>query len=280
MEPILRWAGGKRQLIPTLEKYIDRSVLMGGRHRYYEPFFGGGALCFYLEPLRSVINDYNPELINVYEVIRDSPQELIDLLRIHQVDFNHDHYTQVRSMDRNPGYLNLPPVERAARIIFLNRTCYNGLYRVNNKGFFNVPIGRKENPDIIMEDKILTMNRFFNENEVVIRCGDFENCVEDAQSGDVIYFDPPYDYEDSGFTSYNENCFDRTDLKRLKAVSDKLIEMGCHVILSNNDTPFVNDLFEEYAIEHIDTKRFISCDGKKRNEGREVIIYGDHKLRT
>lgn len=276
MEPIMRWAGGKRQLIPALERYIDRNVFANGNHRYFEPFIGGGALCFYLEPSRSVINDYNPELINVYEVIRDTPQDLIELLRIHQTNFSHDYYIQIRSMDRCSSFLDLPAVERAARIIFLNRTCYNGLYRVNNKGFFNVPIGKKKNPDIIMEDKILAMNRYFNENEVVMRKGDFETAVEDAQPGDFVYFDPPYDYEESGFTSYNETCFERKDLERLKRVSDDLIEMGCLVLLSNNDTPFVNELFEEYAIEHIDTKRFISCDGRTRNEGKEVIIYGHH----
>ncbi len=272
----MRWAGGKRQLIPALERYIDRNVFANGNHRYFEPFIGGGALCFYLEPSRSVINDYNPELINVYEVIRDTPQDLIELLRIHQTNFSHDYYIQIRSMDRCSSFLDLPAVERAARIIFLNRTCYNGLYRVNNKGFFNVPIGKKKNPDIIMEDKILAMNRYFNENEVVMRKGDFETAVEDAQPGDFVYFDPPYDYEESGFTSYNETCFERKDLERLKRVSDDLIEMGCLVLLSNNDTPFVNELFEEYAIEHIDTKRFISCDGRTRNEGKEVIIYGHH----
>ena len=275
MEPILRWAGGKRQLIPTLERYIDREALIEGQHRYYEPFFGGGALCFYLEPPRSVINDYNPELINVYEVIRDTPLALIDLLRVHQANNNRDYYIQIRSMDRYPGFFDLPAIERAARVIFLNRTCYNGLYRVNNKGFFNVPIGKKKNPDIVMEDRILTMSRFFNENEIEMRCGDFETCVEDAQQGDVVYFDPPYDYKESGFTSYNDNGFEREDLERLKVVSDRLTEKGCHVILSNNDTPFVNELFGEYVIEHIDTKRFISCDGKKRNEGKEVIIYGN-----
>lgn len=272
----MRWAGGKRQLIPALERYIDRNVFANGNHRYYEPFIGGGALCFYLEPSRSVINDYNPELINVYEVIRDTPKDLIELLRIHQTNFSHDYYIQIRSMDRCPGFLDLPAVERAARIVFLNRTCYNGLYRVNNKGYFNVPLGKKKNPDIIMEDKILAMNRYFNENEVVMRNGDFETAVEDVQPGDFVYFDPPYDYEESGFTSYNETCFEREDLERLKKVSDNLIEMGCLVLLSNNDTPFVNELFEEYAIEHIDTKRFISCDGRTRNEGKEVIIYGHH----
>lgn len=180
-------------------------------------------------------------------------------------------------MDRRADYPALPQIERAARIIFLNKTCYNGLYRINNNGYFNVPIGRQDNPDIVMEDKILTMSNYFNNNEVLFRSGDFEDAVFDARPGDIIYFDPPYDYEKSGFTSYNQNSFGRDDLIRLKQVSDHLVEIGCRVILSNNDTPFVNNLFEEYEIEHIDAKRFINCDGTKRRNGKEVIIYGYHR---
>ena len=277
MEPIMKWAGGKRQLIPALERYIDREALIAGQHRYYEPFIGGGALCFYIEPQNAVINDCNPELINVYEVVRDAPNDLIELLRQHQANYNHGYYIQIRSMDRRADYPDLPQIERAARIIFLNKTCYNGLYRVNNNGYFNVPIGRQDNPDIVMEDKILTMSNYFNNNVVLFRSGDFEDAVFDARPGDIIYFDPPYDYEKSGFTSYNQNSFGRDDLIRLKQVSDHLVEIGCRVILSNNDTPFINNLFEEYEIEHIDAKRFINCDGTKRRNGKEVIIYGNHQ---
>ena len=273
----MKWAGGKRQLIPALERYFDRDALFAGRHRYYEPFIGGGALFFYIEPHNAVINDFNPELINVYEVVRDSPQELIELLRQHQANYTHDYYIHIRSMDRRAGFSDLPQVERAARIIFLNKTCYNGLYRVNNNGYFNVPIGRQDNPDIVMEDKILAMSNYFNNNEIVLRRGDFEAAVYDAQPGDIFYFDPPYDYEKTGFTSYNQNTFGRDDLERLKHLSDNLLDIGCTIILSNNDTPFVNELFREYEIEHIDAKRFINCDGTKRRNGKEVIIYGNRQ---
>lgn len=278
MEPIMKWAGGKRQLIPALERYFDREALFEGRNRYFEPFIGGGALFFYIEPHNAVINDFNPELINVYEVIRDSPRDLIEILRLHQANYTHDYYIHIRSMDRRAGFNDLPQVERAARIIFLNKTCYNGLYRVNNNGYFNVPIGQQDNPDIVMADKIYAMSNYFNNNDIVLRRGDFEAAVFDAQPGDVIYFDPPYDYEKTGFTSYNQNTFGRNDLERLKQLSDNLVDIGCTVILSNNDTPFVNELFREYAIEHIDAKRFINCDGTKRRNGKEVIIYGNRQL--
>lgn len=273
----MKWAGGKRQLIPALERYIDRDALFAGQHRYYEPFIGGGALCFYLEPHYAVINDFNPELINVYEVVRDAPNDLIELLRLHQANYTHEYYINIRSMDRRAGFHELPQTERAARTIFLNKTCYNGLYRVNNKGHFNVPIGRQDNPDVVMAEKILAMSDYFNNNEIEFRSGDFEAAVFDAQAGDIVYFDPPYDYVKSGFTSYNQSSFSRDDLVRLKRLSDNLLGIGCRVILSNNDTPFVNELFREYEIEHIDAKRFINCDGTKRRNGKEVIIYGNRQ---
>lgn len=280
MEPILRWAGGKRQLLNDICAIIN-SVLTE-KNKYYEPFIGGGSIAFSISHKKTIINDFNPELINVYKVVRDNPIELITALKEHQNNHCKEYYYKIRELDRMPNYLELSQIDKAARIIYLNKTCYNGLYRVNSKGYFNVPIGRNSTvPDVVMENKILELSKFLNSKNVEIRRGDFENCIVDAKKNDVIYFDPPYDYEDTnGFTSYNENGFSRNDLVRLKDLCIKLIKKGCKVIVSNNDTEFVNKIFanDYFIIKHIEAKRYINCDGQKRSHVKEVIIYGSLNL--
>ena len=168
-------------------------------------------------------------------------------------------------------------IDKAARIIYLNKTCYNGLYRVNSNGYFNVPIGRSESePDIVMEQRIMALHRLFNKPGFSIRHGDFEKAVEDALPGDIVYFDPPYDYEENGFVAYVASGFDRKELERLKRVCDELLTRGCHVIVSNNSTKFVNQLFSDgrYQIEIVSAKRYINCKGKQRSSVEEVIIHG------
>lgn len=274
MDPILKWAGGKRKLIPSISKHLNIEELEG--HTLYEPFIGGGALSFNLLYNRVVINDLNDELINVYIQIKNNPVELVKFLKQHKKNNSKEYYYFIRNLDRTPEFLTMSDVQKAARTIYLNRVCYNGLYRVNSKGQFNVPYGRYVHPEIVFEDKIYELNGYLNNNEVNIMHGDFEIAVQSAQKGDVIYFDPPYDYENDGFTSYTKNGFSREDLKRLKLICDDLIKRGCKVIISNNDTTFVNDLFSDihYTIEHIYASRMINCKGKKRKAAKEVIIYG------
>ena len=281
MEPLLKWAGGKRQILPELKKIITPELLDG--HKYFEPFVGGGALVFALEHNNVVINDSNEELINVYDVVKNNPSELIKLLKLHKKKHNEDYYYSIRELDRNKRkYSRMSDEKKAARFIYLNRTCYNGLYRVNSSGHNNVPIGKQtSNNDIVMEDRITALSNYLNNNNVLIMKGDFENAVQEAQRGDVIYFDPPYDYEDSGFNSYVKEGFTHEDLIRLRDLSDQLIERGCVVVLSNNDTKFVRQSFSNtnYKIYEIDAKRYINCDGKNRTKAKEVIIYG-HKNDT
>lgn len=280
MEPILRWAGGKRQLLNDICDIIN-SVLTE-KNKYYEPFIGGGSIAFSISHSKTIINDFNLELINVYKVVRDTPNELIDVLKMHQSNHCKEYYYKIRKLDRLPNYSELSSIDKAARIIYLNKTCYNGLYRVNSKGYFNVPIGRNSTiPDVVMENKIIELSKFLKSKNVEIRRGDFENCTTDAKKNDVIYFDPPYDYEDNnGFTSYNENGFSRNDLIRLRDLCIKLIKKGCKVIISNNDTEFVNEIFtnDYFTIKHIEAKRYINCDGRKRSHVKEVIIYGSLNL--
>lgn len=279
MEPIVKWAGGKRTLIKEILEFVDIRTLIGSNGRYYEPFVGGGALAFNLELTGTIINDSNTDLINLYNVIKSSPNELIKLLKIHQENYSASYYNQIREMDKYDNYKDLPAVEKAARFVFLNKTCYNGLYRVNLKGFFNVPFGKYKNPDIINEKKIFDLHKLFNEKSFEIRNVDFEDAVFDAKKGDIIYFDPPYDYEDKGFTSYSAKGFSKKDLIRLKNLCDNLIKKGCKVIISNNDTKFVNELFDssEYDFKPVKAFRFINCNGKKRKNAKEVIIYGKEK---
>jgi len=283
MEPILKWAGGKRLLIPEIIKLIDFELLKNNKNRkYYEPFIGGGALCFFLEFPNAVINDFNREVINVYQVIKKSPKKLINELNKLKKSFELDrnNYYKVRVWDRDKDFYNsLTPVQRAARTMFLNKTCYNGLYRVNSKGEFNVPMGSYKSIDIVNKEKIEALHKYLSKNKVEIRNEDFFDSVKDAQKDDVIYFDPPYDYDPQGFTAYNSAGFSKEDTKRLRDLCNALIEKGCYVIVSNNDTKYVNDLFsgDYYEIHHIFAHRFINCNGKKRNQAKEVIICGYKK---
>ena len=274
MDPILKWAGGKRQLLSEIGQIITPQSLEG--HTLFEPFVGGGSVFMAYEHSSVVINDSNEELINVYKAIKQNPKEIVRLLKNHKEKHNHDYYYMVRQLDRTESYKTISNIERAARIIYLNRTCYNGLYRVNAKGKFNVPIGRYVNPDIVQEDKIFALHEYFMSNQVQLICGDFEESVLTAEKGDIVYFDPPYDYDDTGFTSYTVSSFAREDLKRLKATCDRLVNKGCRVVVSNNNTGYVNELFKDsrYCKKTVLAKRMINCKGQKRNEVEEVLIYG------
>lgn len=277
MEPILKWAGGKKQLKNELRLIITPELL--GSNRYYEPFIGGGFLAFSLEHNKTSINDYNGELINVYNVVRDFPEELIEELKAHQKNHSKEYYYKIRALDRDfKKYSRLSAVKKAARTIYLNKTCYNGLYRVNSNGFYNVPIGRSSRmPDIVIPNKIHALSDYLNKKEIKITCGDFEEAVKSAQKNDVIYFDPPYDYENDGFKAYVNIGFNHSDLIRLRDLCDRLVKKGCKVIISNNDTKFVRECFNKdyYKIKEVETKRYINCKGKNRTKAREVIIYGE-----
>ena len=278
MEPILKWAGGKRQLLQDLKEIIEPKL--NGKNKYFEPFIGGGSLAFYFEYGKTIINDFNHELINVYKEIKKEPALIIEELKKHEEMHYNDsnYYYEVRNWDRLEEYNLLSNYKRAARIIYLNKTCYNGLYRVNSKGYYNVPKGRPTSSkiDIVMENKINNLSDFFKKKQVVIRNCDFAKAVRDAEAGDVIYFDPPYDYDGEGFKTYVKTGFNHEDLDRLKTLCDRLIEKGCFVVVSNNDTAYVRQCFSDpkYTIKEVIAKRYINCDGKNRTRAREVIIYG------
>ncbi len=266
--PFLKWAGGKRQLLPEIKKYIPKKF-----NTYYEPFLGGGAILFNLQPKNATINDSNPELINCYEVIKDSLDELIEDLKKHQNE--ESYYYEMRELDRTNRYKdNYDEVERASRIIYLNKTCYNGLFRVNSQGQFNVPFGRYKNPNILDEAVLKAVSKYLNNNQVIIYNTDFEKSVMKAKKGDLVYFDPPYDpvSHTASFTGYDVNGFDKEEQKRLKSVFDDLTSRGCKALLSNAHTDFIVDLYSNYKIEVISATRSINSNALKRGKISEVLV--------
>ncbi|AFZ15533.1 DNA adenine methylase (plasmid) [Crinalium epipsammum PCC 9333] len=272
LKPFLKWAGGKRQLIPALvSSYLPKKYDIN-YNSYYEPFVGGGALLFSLQPKKAVINDINTELINCYKVIRDSVDELIDDLKRHENEKNY--FYAIREWDRNKDYKHKNLVQRASRIVFLNKTCYNGLFRVNSQGQFNVPFGRYKNPNILDIETLKAVNRYLNQNQIEILNVDFQEAVKDAKEGDFLYFDPPYDpiSDSADFTSYDSSGFGKEEQIRLKKTFDDLSSRGCNVLLSNAYTNFILELYSNYNQTKISAIRAINSNSSKRGKVDEILI--------
>ena len=274
VRPFLKWAGGKRQLLPEIRKYVPK---LTSKHTYYEPFIGGGALLFELQPQKAIINDSNKELINCYEVVRDSLDELIEELSKDKYTNSETSYYEMRDLDRSTKkYEILSEVEKAARIIYLNKTCYNGLFRVNSQGQFNVPFGRYKNPNFLDDAVLRAVNKYLNSNNITLLNQDFEDAVKDAKRGDFVYFDPPYDpvSETASFTGYDVNGFNRDEQNRLKEEFDALHKKGCKVMLSNSCTDFILDLYKDYqdTIIKVRATRSINSNALKRGRVDEVLV--------
>jgi DNA adenine methylase len=265
--PVVKWAGGKRQVIDQITKYVpDYSI-------YYEPFLGGGAVLFALQPEEAVVNDINSELINLYKVIKDNVEELIEELKQHRNE--KDYYYKIRELDRNKDkYGKLTPVQRASRIIYLNKTCYNGLFRVNKAGEFNTPFGNYKNPNIVNETALKAVSNYFCQARVTFTCRDFGEVLKEAGKGAFVYLDPPY-YpvsDTSSFTGYVKGGFDRDEQIRLKKACDKLNEKGIKFLLSNSATDFIKNLYRDYRIEIITAKRAINSKAERRGGIDEVLV--------
>ncbi len=279
VQPVLKWAGGKRQLLLQMEKYFPD---MNKITSYYEPFIGGGAVLFHLQPKKAVINDYNEDLINCYICIKSNLEDLIKKLKYYENKNDSNSYYDIRAIDRTEKYKKWSSVEKAARLIYLNRTCYNGLFRMNSSGQFNSPFGFYKNPCICNEPVLRALNKYFNDNEIEFRTGDFYDACKDAPKGSFVYLDPPYDqYEEQvNFVGYTKNGFDRRDQARLKKMCDELIEKGCYIMVSNSKTPFIVELYSDttkyitYDIKTVSARRNINSNAKKRGEVEEVLIIG------
>ena len=270
--PIVKWAGGKSALWSTI-----CSIMPHKYKAYYEPFMGGGAVLLKIiqkQPESPVYaSDINQNLVITYQCVRDHPEELLELLRGHAKSFaanRKEYYYYVRS--HNP----CEPLDRAARLIFLNRTCFNGLYRVNSKGRFNVPIGSYINPDIVQEKNIRAVSSILVNSKCSFCCTDFESALgRHVKPESVVYLDPPYQpMEETGFTKYADKDFTYKDLRRLFDVCQRLDQAGCYVILSNSCSPKVTEMFMDkpWSIIHLKTSRPINSDGSNRKGHCDVLI--------
>ena len=271
VHPFVKWAGGKTQLLEVIESHLPETF-----NRYFEPFVGGGALLFKLQPKAFSINDSNEELICVYKCLENN--ELFELLKKellkHEENHSEEHYYRVREMDKLEGFNNLPIYVRAARMIYLNKACFNGLYRVNSKGYFNVPSGKKKVVNCYDKKTFDNLNLFFKNRKPAITSIDFEEAVKNAKAGDFVYFDPPYDTweEKNSFTSYDKNAFGKEEQIRLAKVFKELSNKGVYVMLSNHNTKFINELYKGFHITVVSAKRMINSKADGRGEVEEVII--------
>lgn len=266
--PVLKWVGGKRQLIETFLDLIPENFSY-----YCEPFLGGGALFFYLQPKNAFINDINSDLILVYKIIRDDVENLISELE--NFKNNSDFFYYVRNLDRNKEIFNsLSDVQRAARIIFLNKTCYNGLYRVNNSGEFNSPFGNYKNPNIINAPVLRAVSKYFNSAHIHLTSVDYAEILAEIPKKTFVYLDPPYDpiSTTSNFTGYSKGGFNRDEQIRLKESCDFLTANNIKFMLSNSKTDFILNLYSSYNITIVQAKRSINSVGSGRGNVDEIVV--------
>ena len=268
ISPILKWAGGKRQLLSEIMPLVPSNF-----NTYYEPFVGAGAVLLNLQPTKAIVNDANTELIIVYEVIRDNPDELITLLKEHDVKHSEEHYYQIRDLDRNEkAFASLNKATKAARTIYLNRTCFNGLYRVNKKGYFNTPMGRNSSIQIVNEAGIQKISQYLNSANVTFLNSDYHFAIETVSAGDFVFLDPPYfPTNRDSFVRYDMSPFGIEEQHELKKVCDQLTQKGIRFIETNSDCDEIRELYSNYRLIEIDVRRSINAkvDGRR---GKELII--------
>ncbi|MDJ0899679.1 MAG: DNA adenine methylase [Xenococcus sp. MO_188.B8] len=264
-KPFVKWAGGKRQLLPYLLERMPRKY-----NKYFEPFIGGGALFFKVTPSQGYISDINPELINAYQVIQSDVESLIKDIKKHI--YNKNYYYELRNVDRNPEFKNWSPVKKASRLIALNKSCFNGLYRVNSQGHFNVPFGRYKNPKLVDALNLRECSKALKETKIVL--GSFDLIEQDIQKGDFVYFDPPYAplNPTSNFTSYTKERFDNKMQENLRDFCVSLDRKGIKFMVSNSSASLILELYQNFHISFVNATRAINSRGDKRGKIKEVII--------
>jgi DNA adenine methylase len=258
MKPFLKWAGGKTRVLKHYTFPSEYST-------YYEPFLGGGAVFFHLKPERSVLSDINLDLIEAYQVVRDNVEELIIYLLGMQASHCKEFYYKIRALA--PEDLDL--TYRVARFIYLNKTCFNGLYRVNAKGQFNVPMGDYKNPVICDEKALREASTVLYHSKAILGLSHYEYVLDYADPGDFVYFDPPYD---KTFASYTKDGFGRADQERLVEVFKALDKKGVKVLLSNSDTEFIRERYKGFIIDEVKAARAINSDGNGRGKVVELVV--------
>ncbi|MDR1625427.1 MAG: DNA adenine methylase [Spirochaetia bacterium] len=273
IRPFLKWAGGKRQLLAEIKKQLPQGM---NKYTYYEPFVGAGAVFFELQHGKAVIGDCNAQLILTYKTIKENVEELIKLLRKHKNKNGEEYFYEIRNLDRDAAkFSKLTDAGKAARFIFLNKTCFNGLYRVNSQGLFNVPCGKYKNPAICEETVLRHISGYLNNNGIAILNSDFEAAVLSADENSFVYFDPPYHSPGkTNFTGYQADGFGEEEQERLRAVMVKLTNRGAKCLLSNSDTDYIRKLYDcdFFDIISVRAKRFINSDSAGRGNVNEVLI--------
>ncbi len=265
--PFVKWVGGKAQLLPEI---LRRMPARGSIAVYHEPFVGGGAVFFALQPARSVLSDINSELINTFHVVRDNLEILIRDLREHE--HSAEYFYNIRGADRSPAFQQWTPVQRASRLIYLNKTCYNGLFRVNSKGHFNTPFGRYTNPNYVDVENLTACSGALKKAEVLL--ASFDSVVDRARSGDFVYFDPPYAplSKTAYFTDYDKDGFGDDMQQKLFEVCCALDEKKTRFMLSNSAVPYIKDLYSRFNLEIVHAGRAINSRAEKRGKVEEVLV--------
>ncbi len=263
--PFVKWAGGKGQLLPELFKRLPKKF-----SRYCEPFVGGGAFFFSLRPERALLSDVNQELVLAYQVIRDDVEALIEELKVHR--YEKEYYYSVREWDRQEEYSRMPAVKKAARFIFLNKTCFNGLHRVNSKGHFNVPFGEYSNPTIVDAENLRRCSQALAQTQVEL--SDYLSLEAQLAEGDFVYFDPPYAplSATSSFTSYTVDGFDSNDQVALRDLCHRLSEKGVLFMLSNSSSMWIRELYDSFHVHSVSAARAINSKASQRGPVEELIV--------
>lgn len=271
IHPFVKWVGGKTQLLDEICKRMPKKY-----NRYFEPFVGGGALLFKVQPKEFLINDKNSELIKAYGCFKDGKE--FDLLKKQlekrELAHSEQYFKKVRDEDRNKDFEKSGVVDHASRMIYLNKACFNGLYRVNKKGYFNVPSNKKKVVRCYDRNNFEEIRSYFKNSKSKVLNTDFETALKGAKPGDFVYLDPPYDKLDGkqSFTSYGKESFDKQDQERVAKVFKELDSKGVKVMLSNHNTQYIRDLYKDYKIDVINAKRMVSCKVGGRSGVEEVLI--------
>ena len=267
-KPFIKWVGWKRQLIEQFQKLFPKQF-----NNYHEPFLWGWAVFFNLQKKQSFLSDVNEELINVYKTIKKHPKELIKFLE--SLEYSKEKFLEIRAWDREEwGLENYTKIERAGRFIYMNRTCFNWLYRVNSSGQFNVPFWKHTNPDYVQKENILNTSKLLNKTKAKIKLQGFEKVLKNANSWDFVYFDPPYDVltESANFTSYDKSGFWRDMQEKLRDVFVKLDKKWCKVMLSNHNTPFIREIYKDFNFKIVKASRMLNSKGSWRGKVEEIVV--------
>lgn len=266
--PVVKWVGGKRQLLSVLTPLLPKRFTV-----YCEPFLGGGAMLFWRQPQRAIVNDVNSDLMQMYQVIRDDVEALIAELEHYKNEA--EYFYSVRDWDRDrQKYDELTVVQKAARIIYLNKTCYNGLFRVNNEGEFNTPFGNYKNPNIVNAATLRAVSKYFQQANIDFFCADYATVLSEVPQGAFVYLDPPYDpvSTTANFTGYARGGFCREDQRQLRECCDELNRRGIKFMLSNSATDFIREQYAAYNITIVQAKRAINSDASRRGQVDEVVV--------